>query len=98
MDTPSRRMRRAVAKSSTDDGRTAGSWHDATPERSSVDQSGYSLSSTSSARFPARLACATVSKNISERSIGLVLPARYISHLHDFGGGALFFTTTEKSV
>jgi hypothetical protein len=56
-----------------------------------------SLRNKCSARFPARLASVIVSKKVSERSIGLVLPARYISHLHDFGAGALFFTTTEKS-
>jgi hypothetical protein len=60
-------------------------------------QAGKSLKICWRAAFPARLAASTVSKRTDESFIGLFRPARYISHLHCFGGGARFLTTTEKS-
>src|ERR1019366_7494255 len=63
-----------------------------------AENSCYVLSlanSSFSAAFPALLAAATVQKKIGECPIGLDVPARYISHLHGFGGDFLFFTTTE---
>jgi len=59
--------------------------------------SGYSLNSNRNASLLARLASVAVTKKTFERSIALFLPARWISHCHGFGGGALFLTTTEKS-
>jgi hypothetical protein len=58
----------------------------------------YALSLTNNwlrAAFPALFAAAIVRNKLGDCPIGLDLPARYISHLHGFGGGALFLTTTE---
>ena len=65
VDRPSGRAARALAQGYPDMNRSA-----------CVRQPGYSLNSNPSAILPARLASVMVSKKASERSIGLVLPAR----------------------